>query len=96
MKILSDKYFADYKKRLTDISSAMKEVNEIDMKAFTFYTSMAVISSFRIEGEQMEIDSYIKHKMQDIEYLPELVEKPNDLYRAFQRPKIPVWQRVWD
>ena len=32
----------------------------------------------------MEIDSYVKHKMQDIEYLPELIEKPNDLYKAYQ------------
>jgi Fic family protein len=86
MGILTDKYFADYKKRLTtDISSAMKEVNEIEMtsQTFTFYTSVAVISSSRIEGEQMEIDSYVKHKMQHIEYVPELVEKPNDLYKAY-------------
>lgn len=31
----------------------------------------------------MEVDSYVKHKMQDIEYLPELVQKPNDLYGAY-------------
>jgi Fic family protein len=31
----------------------------------------------------MEIDSYLKHKMQHIEYLPELVEKPNDLFQAY-------------
>jgi Fic family protein len=86
MKILSDIYFAGYKKQLTtDISSAVNEVNEIEMtsQTFTFYTSVAVISSSRIEGEQMEIDSYIKHKMQGVEYLPELVEKPNDLYQAY-------------
>ncbi len=56
---------------------------ELSPQTFTFYTSVAVISSSRIEGEQMEIDSYIKHKLQDIEYLPELVEKPNDLYNAY-------------
>lgn len=31
----------------------------------------------------MEIDSYIKHKVQQIEYLPELTQKPNDLFRAY-------------
>ncbi|MEP6583865.1 MAG: Fic family protein, partial [Ginsengibacter sp.] len=40
-------------------------------------------SSSKIEGEQMEVDSYVKHKMQDIEYLPGLVEKPNDLFQAY-------------
>jgi Fic family protein len=59
------------------------ETIEITSHTFTFYTSVAVISSSRIEGEQLEIDSYVKHKVQDIEYLPELVEKPNDLYQAY-------------
>lgn len=31
----------------------------------------------------MEVDSYIKHKIQHIEYLPELTQKPNDLFRAY-------------
>lgn len=31
----------------------------------------------------MEVDSYVKHKMLDVEYLPELTEKPNDLYNAY-------------
>src|SRR2546423_3330400 len=86
MKILSDKYFEEYKKQLSvNISSALKEMDKIELtpQTFTFYTSVAVISSSRIEGEQMEIDSYVKHKMQDIEYLPKLVEKPNDLYKAY-------------
>lgn len=86
MKILSDKYLEEYKKQLSiDIHSALKEIGKIELtpQTFTFYTSVAVISSSKIEGEQMEIDSYVKHKMQDIEYLPELVEKPNDLYNAY-------------
>ncbi|HWR32191.1 MAG TPA: Fic family protein [Chitinophagaceae bacterium] len=86
MNILTDKYFAEFKNKLSvDISSAIKVVDEIEMtpQTFTFYTSVAVISSSKIEGEKMEIDSYVKHKMQDIEYLPELVEKPNDLYKAY-------------
>lgn len=86
MNILTDKYLAAYRMNLVvDISSAIKAMEEIEMtsQAFTFYTSVAVISSSKIEGEKMEIDSYVKHKMQDIEYLPELVEKPNDLYKAY-------------
>lgn len=56
---------------------------EISTESFSFYTSVSAIASSRIEGEQMEIDSYIKHKMLDIEYQPNLVEKPNDLYKAY-------------
>jgi len=56
---------------------------EISTDTFSFYTSVSAIASSRIEGEQMEIDSYIKHKMLDVEYLPDLVQKPNDLYQAY-------------
>lgn len=56
---------------------------EISTKTFNFFTSVSAIASSRIEGEQMEIDSYIKHKMLKIEYQPNLVEKPNDLYIAY-------------
>lgn len=86
MEILSHKYFDRYKELLKiDFGIALKEVNEIELnpKSFTFYTSVAVISSSKIEGEQMEVDSYVKHKMQDVEYLSELVEKPNDLFKAY-------------
>ena len=86
MKILSDKYLEEYKKQLSiNISSSLNEIDKIELtsQTFTFYTSVAVISSSKIEGEQMEIDSYVKHKMLDIEYLPELIEKPNDLYNAY-------------
>ena len=57
--------------------------SEISTATFSFYTSVSAIASSRIEGEQMEVDSYIKHKMLNIEYQPDLVEKPNDLYRAY-------------
>jgi Fic family protein len=48
-----------------------------------FYTSVSVMTSSRIEGEQLEVDSYVKHKLLNVEYLPELTEKPNDLYNAY-------------
>ncbi|MGC4038042.1 MAG: Fic family protein [Chitinophagaceae bacterium] len=87
MQILSEQYFDNYLSQLdVDLSQTLQQLSRIDLtpKSFTFYTSIAVISSSRIEGEKMEVDSYVKHKMQDIEYLPELIEKPNDLFQAYQ------------
>lgn len=86
MKILRHTYFEQYKQQLqVDLGNSLNEVKEIELtqKTFTFYTSVAVISSSRIEGEKMELDSYVKHKMQNIEYLPGLLEKPNDLFQAY-------------
>ncbi|HRQ50827.1 MAG TPA: Fic family protein [Agriterribacter sp.] len=51
---------------------------------FKFATAVSVMSSSKIEGETLEVDSYVKYKMLDIEYLPNLTEKPNDLYAAYE------------
>ncbi len=51
---------------------------------FKFATAVSVMSSSKIEGETLEVDSYVKHKMLEIEYLPNLIEKPNDLYSAYE------------
>lgn len=78
--------FLSYKSALAiGIDEVLEGLTAIEMTAhtFKFYTSVSVISSSKIEGEQMEVDSYVQHKMQDIEYLPELTEKPNDLFNAY-------------
>ena len=41
------------------------------------------MSSSKIEGEQMEVDSYVKHQLLNTEYLPELKRKPYDLFNAY-------------
>ena len=86
MNILTDQYLAAYKLKLKgDTAVALRDIaaTELSPHSFTFYTSVAVMSSSKIEGEQLETDSYVKHKMQDVEYLPELLQKPNDLYNAY-------------
>ena len=85
-KLITNTYFktwlsmldVDIKKEFTAIQQ-----KELEPHSFTFYTSVSVMSSSKIEGEQLEVDSYVKHKMLNIEYLPELTEKPNDLYKAY-------------
>ena len=65
------------------VEFAALEQKELEPHSFTFYTSVSVMSSSKIEGEQMDVDSYVKHKMLNIEYLPELTQKPNDLFNAY-------------
>ena len=69
-----------------DIKSAFTEVKEREWTVdnFRFYTAVSVMSSSRIEGEQLDVDSYVKHKVLNIEYLPNLTEKPDDLYLAYE------------
>ena len=85
-KILTDQYFDIWKSFLdVDIRKEFLAIQqqELEPHSFTFYTSVSVMASSKIEGEQMELDSYVKYKMLNIEYLPELTEKPNDLYKAY-------------
>ena len=87
MKKLTSNYFETYSTMLdVNIEEAFAQVKQRDWTAesFRFYTAVSVMSSSRIEGEQMEIDSYLKHKLQNIEYLPDLTEKPNDLFEAYE------------
>lgn len=85
-KLIKSEHFKNWKSMLDiDISSAFRAIEELESEphSFTFYTSVSVMSSSKIEGEQMELDSYVKHKLLQIEYLPELTENPNDLYKAY-------------
>lgn len=87
MSKLTDKYFETYNAMLdVNLEQAYLKLKQRDWSAesFRFYTAVSVISSSRIEGESMEIDSYLKHKLQDIEYLPDLTERPNDLFEAYE------------
>ncbi len=86
MKLIKSDSFKTYLSFLDiDLIVAFKELQELILEphSFTFYTSISVMSSSKIEGEKLELDSYVKHKILNIEYLPELTEKPNDLYKAY-------------
>ncbi|MFC3563337.1 Fic family protein [Pedobacter jamesrossensis] len=86
LKIISVDLLDEYCSKVDDNLSAKFESlhdAEISTESFNFYTSVSAIASSRIEGEQMEVDSYIKHKMLNIEYQSDLVQKPNDLYSAY-------------
>jgi Fic family protein len=87
MKKLTNNYFNTYLSLLdVDILKRFNEVKETEWNVsnFKFFTAVSVMSSSKIEGEQLEVDSYVKHKVLDIEYLPNLTEKPNDLYKAYE------------
>jgi Fic family protein len=87
MRKLTDQYFAAYTSALDiNVEEAFGQIKskKWTSESFMFFTAVSVMSSSRIEGEQMEIDSYLKHKLQNIEYLPSLTEKPNDLFEAYE------------
>jgi len=58
--------------------------SELSVEAFSFYTSVSAVFSSKIEGEEMELDSYVKHKRFGIPFRPDHTQKIDDLYSAYQ------------
>lgn len=89
-KILSTELLGKYCDTITaDELNTFKnlEESEITIESFSFYTSVSAVFSSKIEGEDIELDSYVKHKRFGIEYLPDYTKKIDDLYNAYQFAK---------
>jgi Fic family protein len=67
---------------------------EISTDSFSFYTSVASVFSSKIEGENIELDSYIKHKKFGIQFLPDYTKKIDDLYTAYTFAKTNVLNKA--
>jgi fido (protein-threonine AMPylation protein) len=67
---------------LQEAFDALKEA-EVSTRDFSFYTSVSAVFSSKIEGEEIELDSYIKHKKFGITFLPDYTKKTDDLYNAY-------------
>ena len=57
--------------------------SELSIETFSFYTSVSAVFSSKIEGEDIELDSYIKHKRLGAHFLPDYTRKIDDLYDAY-------------
>jgi Fic family protein len=86
LKIIPVYLLGEYKQQvsasLQTQFDALKDA-EISTGTFSFYTSVASVFSSKIEGEDIELDSYIKHKKFGIEFLPDYTKKIDDLYSAY-------------
>ncbi|MDB5139038.1 MAG: hypothetical protein JWR12_954 [Mucilaginibacter sp.] len=79
---LLGEYCRQVNENLPSLFDGLKDA-EISTDTFSFYTSVATVFSGKIEGEDIELDSYIKHKKFGIEFLPDYTRKIDDLYNAY-------------
>lgn len=56
---------------------------EISTDNFNFYVSVASVFSSKIEGDEIELDSFLKHKKFGVEFLPDYTKKIDDMYDAY-------------
>jgi len=89
-EILSTELLEEYCKKISDTflqKYQRLEESELSIDTFSFYTSVSAVFSSKIEGENIELDSYVKHKRFGIEFLPDYTRKIDDLYNAYQFAK---------
>ncbi len=85
-KILTDRLFIDYKSKVIDSPldkiDRLKKV-EIPVDYFEFYKSISSVYSSKIEGEDIDFDSYYKHKFLKVKFKPDYTRKADDLFSAY-------------
>ena len=60
-----------------DLVQAFEKLEDslLSVKAFSFYASVSAVFSSRIEGEPIELDSYVRYKRFGAHYLPTIPGK---------------------
>jgi len=85
-KILTDRLFIDYKSKVIDSPldkiDNLKKV-EIPVDYFELYKSVSSVYSSKIEGEDIDFDSYYKHKFLKVKFKPDYTRKADDLFSAY-------------
>ena len=87
LKILSDQLLEQFKAEFADSLDAMIEgLDKIETPVdyFRFYNSISSVYSSKIEGEEIDFDSYFKHKFLNVNYQPDYTRKADDLFRAYE------------
>lgn len=85
-KILTSELLVEFTLRVKE--SPIEKINraeKIDLPVdyFQFYKSVSSVYSSKIEGEEIDFDSYFKHKFMHIEFKVDYTKKADDLYAAY-------------
>ena len=86
LNILTSELLADYtsvvKKSPLDKLNKIKKL-DIPVDYFQFYKSVSSVYSSKIEGEDIDFDSFFKHKFLKVKYKPDYTKKADDLFSAY-------------
>lgn len=56
---------------------------DLPVDYFQFYKSVSSVYSSKIEGEDIDFDSYFKHRFLSVKFKPDYTRKADDLYAAY-------------
>ena len=80
--LLKDFIEASPKEVLQLIKQIESEKTPVDY--FAFYNSISSVYSSKIEGENIDYDSYFKHRFLNVEYQPDYTKRADDLFLAYE------------
>jgi Fic family protein len=85
-QILTSQLLDDFTKKVHE--SPLDKIDkvekiEIPVDYFQFYKSVSSVYSSKIEGENIDFDSYFKHKFLNVKFKPDYTGKADDLYAAY-------------
>lgn len=61
-----------------------KKTESLPVDYFQFYNSVSSVYSSKIEGENIDFDSFYKYKFLNVPYNTDYTKKPEDLFRAYE------------
>jgi len=84
--LLTNNFLDDFIKSLE--FSPLEKLSKIEKPAlpvdyFQFYKSVSSVYSSKIEGEDIDFDSYFKHKFLKVQFKADYTKKADDLYSAY-------------
>lgn len=85
-KILTSQLLDDFTKKTKDSPiDKLDRVEKIELPVdyFQFYKSVSSVYSSKIEGENIDFDSYFKHKFLNVKFRADYTRKADDLYAAY-------------
>lgn len=87
LKILTNTLLDEFVTLTNDFSLSTLEEQEktkLPVDYFQFYKSMSSVYSSKIEGEDIDFDSYFKHKFLSVQFKANYTRKADDLYLAYE------------
>jgi Fic family protein len=85
-KILTSELLVEFTLKVKD--SPINKLNglprlELPVDYFQFYKSVSSVYSSKIEGEDIDFDSYFKHRFMNVSFKADYTRKADDLYSAY-------------
>lgn len=87
LQILSEHLLEQFKAVFANsLDAVIDSLDKIETPVdyFRFYNSISSVYSSKIEGEEIDFDSYFKHKFLNVNYQPDYTKKSDDLFNAYE------------